>query len=66
MIRLRFQEIKIAVYVPAISPIRGAAVELRSAAHVNRTLPENLLAKSHFPASVPDGAGGFISKPAGW
>lgn len=66
MIRLRFPNIKIVVYVPAISPIRGAAVELRSAAHANRTLPENLLSKSQFPASVPDGAGGFIAKPAGW
>lgn len=66
MIRLRFPNIKIVVYVPAISPIRGAAVELRSAAHINRTLPENLLAKSQFPASVPDGSGNFISKPVGW
>lgn len=66
MIRLRFPTKKIVVYVPANSPIRGAAVELRSAAHANRTLPENLLSRSQFPASVPDGSGGFIAKPLGW
>lgn len=66
MIRLRFPTKRIAVYVPANSVIRGAAVEIRSASHTNRTLPENLLSRSQFPASVPDGAGSFITKPPGW
>ena len=39
---------------------------LERLANVVNTLPENLLAKSQFPASVPDGSGNFISKPAGW
>ncbi|MDZ4849421.1 MAG: NYN domain-containing protein [Pirellulaceae bacterium] len=66
MIRLRFTQKKIAVYVPAIDPVRGAAVELRSVAHANRTLPNNLLAHSQFPSSISDGSGGLITKPAGW
>lgn len=66
MVRSRFPNKKIVVYVPANNLIRGAAVELRSAAHANRTLPENLLAKSQFPASVPNGSGSFIAKPSSW
>jgi hypothetical protein len=66
MVRLRFPQKKITVYVPSRSPVRGAAVEIRTAAHVNRTLPLVLLSKSQFPNSVPDGAGGFITRPATW
>jgi uncharacterized LabA/DUF88 family protein len=66
MVRLRFPEKKITVYVPSRSPVRGAAVEIRTAAHVNRTLPLNLLPKSQFPDRVPDGSGGFITRPATW
>ena len=66
MVKLRFPQIKVSVYVPARDKIRGAAVELRSAADKNRTLPLNLLARSQFPATVPDGSGGIISKPSDW
>ena len=31
-----------------------------------RILPLNRLRHDHFPAAVPDGTGGFITKPAGW
>ena len=54
------------VYIPASGPRRGAAVELRAVADRARILPLNLLRHCHFPAAVPDGTGGFISKPAGW
>ncbi len=66
MVRLRFPTKKITVYVPSRSPARGAAVEIRTAAHANRTLPLNLLPKSQFPTQVADGAGGFITRPATW
>ena len=66
MIRHRFPTKRIIVYVPAQVPQRGAAVELRTAAHTHRLLPLNLLAHAQFPAQVPDGAGGFIAKPIAW
>jgi uncharacterized LabA/DUF88 family protein len=66
MVRLRFRTKRITVYVPSRSPARGAAVEIRTAAHVTRILPLNLLAKSQFPNRVADGAGGFIARPATW
>jgi 6-hydroxy-3-succinoylpyridine 3-monooxygenase len=66
MVRLRFPHKKITVYVPSRNPLRGAAVEIRTAAHVNRTLPLNFLSKSQFPNQVADGAGGFITRPASW
>jgi uncharacterized LabA/DUF88 family protein len=66
MVRLRFPYKKIIVYVPSRNPVRGAAVELRTSAHVHRTLPLQLLSKSQFPDQVPDGAGGMLSRPAAW
>src|SRR5262249_9137911 len=54
------------VSVPARSPVRGAAVELRSAADKNRLLPLQLLPKAQFAAQVPDGTGGFLTKPPSW
>jgi uncharacterized LabA/DUF88 family protein len=65
-VRFRFPEKQIIVYVPATNTIRGAATELRTSAHKHRTLPLELLPKSQFPAVVPDGRGGTISKPTGW
>ncbi len=56
----------ITVYVPATNAVRGAAVELRSAADKHRTLPLNLFPKTQFPPQVPDGSGGWISKPQTW
>lgn len=66
MVRSRFPGIKITVYVPARVPQRGYAVELRTAAHAHRLLPLNLLPIAQFPTTIPDGTGGFITKPASW
>jgi 6-hydroxy-3-succinoylpyridine 3-monooxygenase len=66
MVRLRFPHKKIIVYVPSQNPVRGAAVELRTSAHVNRTLPAQLLSKSQFPNTIPDGSGGILTRPATW
>ena len=57
---------EIIVYVPAVTPIRGAAVELRSVADKHRTLPRSLLPRTQLPPKVPDGRGGWILKPATW
>jgi hypothetical protein len=66
VIRLRFPEKKVIVYVPSSDPVRGAAVELRTSAHVNRTIPRQLLSKSQFADQIPDGAGGFLNRPLAW
>jgi 6-hydroxy-3-succinoylpyridine 3-monooxygenase len=66
MVRLRFPKKKIIVYVPSQNPVRGAAVELRTSAHVNRTVPILLLSKAQFPDSLPDGGGGVLRRPASW
>lgn len=66
MVRLRFPQKKIIVYVPSRNPTRGAAVELRTSAHAHRTLPLQLLSKSQFPDRIPDGMGGMLSRPAAW
>jgi hypothetical protein len=57
---------EVLVYIPARDAVRAHAVELRNAADRAKTLPLPLLNHSHFPVAVPDGAGGFIQKPAGW
>ena len=59
MIRVRFPKKRIIVYVPSQDPARGAAVELRTSAHINKTLPQQIIAKSQFPPQVPDGTGGL-------
>ena len=66
MVRQRFPKKKIIVYVPSQNPVRGAAVELRTSAHIHRTLPILLLSKSQFPDQIPDGAGGTLTRPASW
>jgi len=67
MVRQRFPEKRVIVYVPSGGdPERAAAVELRSAATDSRNLPNNLLPVSQFPAEISDGFGGVIRKPQGW
>jgi uncharacterized LabA/DUF88 family protein len=66
MVKTRFPAKIITVYVPTRNPVRGAAVELRAAADKDRDLPLNLLKLAQLPASIPDGSGGFITKPATW
>ena len=53
------------VYIPAQNRIRGAAVELRTLAHINRTLPLNLLPHAQFPSAITTSSG-EIRKPASW
>lgn len=66
LLKLRFPEKQVIVYVPSRDPKRGAAVELRSAADKNRSLPMELIQRSQFPREIPDGHGGMIHKPADW
>ena len=66
LVKTRFPQKKVTVYVPSRNPKRGAAVELRSAADRHRDLPLNLLKLAQFPISFPDGAGGIVAKPSTW
>jgi len=65
-VRSRFPAKKISLYVPARNPIRAAAVELRGAVHRHRELPLIMLRPCQFPNSIPDGAGGTLTRPADW
>ena len=66
MVRARFPRIRTVVYVPTRTRQRGAATEIRTAAHRHRTLPLNLLPAAQLPNRLPDGTGGFVERPAGW
>lgn len=66
VIKARFPDKQITVYVPTRNPIRGAAVELRWAADKDRDLPLNLLQFSQFPVQLSDGAGQLLIKPTSW
>lgn len=66
LVKERFPTIKITVYVPSRSPKRGAAVEIRSAADKNKTLPLSLLARCQLPNPVRGGVSGQIYKPKTW
>jgi uncharacterized LabA/DUF88 family protein len=66
MIRNRFLDKRVIVYVPAQHPTRSHAVELRASAHANRNLPLNLLKCCQFANPLPDGTGGLLTKPATW
>jgi 6-hydroxy-3-succinoylpyridine 3-monooxygenase len=63
LVKQRFPNIKITVYVPARDAVRGAARELRGAADKHLTLPLNLLARSQF---APTLSNGMIVKPKSW
>ena len=65
-VRNRFPTKRIIAYVPCRNPLRGAAVELRSAAHRDRDLPLILLPHCQFPDSFPDGSGGILNRPVAW
>ena len=56
----------VSLYIPALNRLRGAAVELRGACDSHRILPNQLVKKSLFPTTIPDGNGGVIAKPSGW
>jgi uncharacterized LabA/DUF88 family protein len=66
MLKHRFPRKKVTVYVPTRNPVRGAAVELRTAADKHRDLPLNLLRFAQFANPSPDGAGGMVNKPPTW
>lgn len=61
-----FPKKEIVIYVPSRDKTRGSATELRAAANKDRTLPQALLRRSQFAASIPDGYGGQIVKPESW
>jgi len=66
MIKNISANLEIFVYIPANNSFRGAAVELRSIAHKNRTLPNNLFSRAQLPRKIPDGSGGFVLRPDNW
>jgi uncharacterized LabA/DUF88 family protein len=66
MVKARWPVKRLIVYVPSRHPLRGAAVELRSAADKHKTFPQALLKVCQFPAALSDGRGGVIRKPVEW
>lgn len=66
VIKTKYPQKKVIVYVPARNRTRGAATEIRFAADKHKTLPLDLLKYSQFPPQVADGSGGFILKPSSW
>lgn len=66
MVRGRFPEKRVIVYVPTRHPSRGGAVEVRGAATQARNLPLALLPRCQLPPSVPGDGDDTHAKPAGW
>lgn len=66
LVKERFPQKRLHVFVPARSAARGAAVELRGAADSARLLPLQLLPHSQFPTRIKDPFGRRITKPAIW
>jgi len=66
LIKQRFTEIRITVYVPARNTTRAAATELRSASDRDRTLPLSLVKKCLFPPVIDHPSGKQIVKPSTW
>lgn len=66
MVKIRRPNTQIVVYVPNNHPNRGAAVELRSAAHKHRNLPLVELKHAQFPAVVPGSGAKTIARPSNW
>jgi uncharacterized LabA/DUF88 family protein len=66
MIKEQVPRQNLIVYVPARDEHRGAAVEIRSAADKDATLPVAMFKHCQFPAEIDDGAGGKIRKPSSW
>jgi 6-hydroxy-3-succinoylpyridine 3-monooxygenase len=65
-VKARFPNKKVVVYIPSRDPDHGAAYELRGSEDEHRDLPLSLLKHAQFPKDVPDGAGGFVTKPTEW
>lgn len=64
LVRMRFPAIKVHVYVPRQGDLR-VSTEIRKAAHVNRTLPIEMIEQSQFPDVVQANLEP-INKPASW
>jgi 6-hydroxy-3-succinoylpyridine 3-monooxygenase len=66
MVKNHYPEKTIIVYIPARNAIRGAAVELRSIADKDKTLPLQMLHAAQFPAEIQGSSGTVIKKPTSW
>lgn len=66
LVKMRFPDIKITVYIPARDPTRAAARRLRGASDKHSTLPLVLLAKSQFETILEGKTGEAIHRPTGW
>jgi len=65
-VKTRFPDKRMIVYIPSRDPVRGAAVELRSAADRHRVLPMGPLKAAQFPTAMTDRNGNELRKPEGW
>jgi len=65
-VKQRAPTCEIVVYVPNNDPRRGAAVELRSAAHKVRNLPLVELARAQFPKIVAGPGNATYERPGNW
>lgn len=66
MIKKVYTKKELIVYIPARTPVRGAAVELRNLAHRHKILPNELLGRTLLPNPVKDSLGNDIYKPIDW
>lgn len=66
VVKTKFPQKQVIVYVPARHAVRGAATEIRSAADRNRTFPLNLLPHCQFASPFSDGTGTSLHKPSSW
>jgi uncharacterized LabA/DUF88 family protein len=66
MVKQHHPSKEVIVYIPARNATREAAVELRSAADKNKTLPLSFLRACQFPAEITTSAGVTIRKPSAW
>ena len=65
-IKRNFPHKKVYVYVPSQYIKRSHAVELRNVADRHWNLHLQVLRHAQLPATLPDGAGGTLTKPADW
>lgn len=66
LVKDRFPDKEIVVYIPARNKSRGAATEMRGAADKDAILPLKLLSRCQFPATLTDRSGASIQKPSNW
>jgi len=66
LIKQNFRSIQVIVYIPAANKNRGAAKELRNAAHKDKTLNNAVIKVSQFPNSVISSSGTIFNKPLTW